>query len=80
MEFKDTNYCLALKSRCTLHKLVFNYLDQRKLNGLDSKTKKKVRDASKKFFIEKLEGVKSLRLKKKPHLKVHWDLEKVFSV
>ena len=73
MDYKDATVSLALKARCTLHKLVYQYLTGEKLKDLEEKVRKKVRDASRKFFVEVLEGNKSLRLKKKPHLKVHFD-------
>ena len=77
MDVINSAASLALKARCELHKLIFNYLMNYPWSITSKKHKKKVIDAPRKFFIENLKGVKTLRLKQNPSLKVHDDIEEV---
>ena len=78
MELINSASSLAVKARCDLHRLVFDYVTKRKVSGNNRKLKKKVVDASRKFFIESLNGNKSLRLKKSPSLRVHDNIQEVY--
>ena len=77
MDLSRTSVCLALKARVELHSLIFNYLNSDFSPLASRRLKKKIIDASRKFFIESLNGKKTLRLKKNPALKVHTSLEEV---
>ena len=77
MDVINSAASLALKARCELHKLIFSYLMDCPWSISSRKHKKKVKDASRKFFIENLNGMKTLRLKQNPSLKVHVNVEEV---
>lgn len=78
MEYMNNVCSTNLKSNCYLHSLVYNYLCKNNKEVSEQKLKKKVYDASRKFFIEDYHGRKTLRLKSKPAVKVHTSTETVY--
>ena len=71
MDYTDHICSNKLEATCNLHSLVLKYLSKEETKVTDKKFKKKIRDASNKFFIEDYNGIKTLRLKKQPAAKVH---------